>query len=452
MTLKQKQFFFLLSLIVFSFIFARSVSAATLSLVPDKKTVGIGEEINIYVKVDTEDKSINAAQGTINFPVSLLEAIKVDKTSSVFGFWIEEPAFSNENGTANFIGGASSGVSGKSLQILKLTFKARSAGSAELTLSDAAVTASDGQGTNVLSRLMGAVVSIGAAVGVGTEVVAPTSPAPAPPTPAPTPTPSPTPALALPIPPKAPATAPAQPQKVERKAVPATKLSAAPVVKVPFYPDESQWYNYTGETIALWDVPPDVIQVATQLNQNPHATPDVLEKELFNGKKFGTLKEGIWYIHVRFKNNLGWGNTAHYKLSLDTTAPLPFEAKIDSLASDNPSPQITFTSQDALSGILGAVLSVDGKEVLSVATTTIASTLPPQALGTHTLLVKVFDRAGNSAEDDLQFEILALPAPVIEFISKSVSQGEPVFVSGKSIPNAFIEARILNAGRQEIFK
>ncbi|MFH1112113.1 MAG: hypothetical protein V1712_03555 [Patescibacteria group bacterium] len=418
---------FILSLMVFCFIFARSADAATLSLVPDKKTVKIGEEISIDVKVDTEGESINAAQGAISFPASLLEAIKIERSSSVFNFWIEEPAFSNENGTANFIGGTSKGVTGKSLQILKLTLKARSAGSAEFSLSDAVVTASDGQGTNILSHVGGTVVS------VGTEVIEST--------------PS---STSLPIPPKAPTAAPIQPQKVERKAVPATKLPATPVVKVPLYQDMSQWYNYIGEAIALWEVPLDVIQVATELNQNPNAIPTTTEKELFTGKKFGNLKEGIQYIHVRFKNNIGWGDTAHYKISLDTTAPLPFEAKIDSQASDNPAPQIIFITQDALSGISYALVFIDGKEVLRTATTT--TVLPPQALGTYTLLVRVFDRAGNSVEDDLQFEILPLPTPVIEFISRSVSQGETIFASGKSISNGLIEAQVLNTARQEVFK
>ena len=431
MTLKQKQFFFILPLIVFSFIFARSADAAILFLVPDKKTVKIGEEISIDVRVDTEDESINAAQGAINFPTNLLEATKIDKTGSVFGFWIEEPAFSNENGTANFIGGTPKGVSGKSLQIFKLTFKARGAGLAELSLSDAVVTASDGQGTNILSRMEGAIVN------VGTEVIAPTPP------PTPSSTPSLTPLVAPPV-------APIQPQKVERKAVPATKLPATSVVEVPLYPDQSQWYNYTGEAIALWEVPPDVIQVATEINQNPNAIPAVPEKELFNGKNFGILEEGIWYIHIRFKNNIGWGKTAHYKISLDTTAPLPFEAKIDSPVSDNPAPQITFITQDALSGISQAALFIDGKQFLRTTTTT--TILPPQAPGTYTLLVRVFDRAGNSVEDDLQFEILPLPTPVIEFISRSVSQGETIFASGKSISNGLIEAQVLNAARQEVFK
>jgi hypothetical protein len=54
--------------------------------------------------------------------------------------------------------------------------------------------------------------------------------------------------------------------------------------------------------------------------------------------------------------------------------------------------------------------------------------------------VRVFDLAGNSVESDLAFEVLPLPTPVIEFVTRSISQDELIFASGKSIPNAYIQA------------
>ena len=92
---------------------------------------------------------------------------------------------------------------------------------------------------------------------------------------------------------------------------------------------------------------------------------------------------------------------------------------------------------------------VDGKKVGETSTTT--ALLPVHAPGIHELLVKVFDRAGSSMEDGLQFEILPLPTPAIEFISKSVSQGEVMFASGIAIPNAFVDVRATNSLQQEVF-
>ena len=422
--MSNKKVFFVLPLLVF-FFSALQADAATISLLPQARMFGIGQEFSVDIKINTEEAFINASQVTIRFPVDMLELTNVDKTGSAFGFWPNEPKISNEEGTLTFTGGTAKGIAGESLQILKMKFKAKGAGFADLNIVDAAITASDGKGTNVLSQLKGTNVTI------GTTVVAPEKSSSAP---------------------QAPVVAPPveAPKKIIREPVLAKKLPLRPELRVPLYPDETRWYNHLGETAVFWNVPEDVIEVASVIDKSPTTKPQKPEQELFTGKNFGVLKEGVWYIHVRFRNNIGWGETAHYKISIDTTAPLPFEIKTDQIASDNPTPEVRYEAHDILSGISHALLFIDGKEFLK--STTTVSTLSPQAPGKHTLLVRVFDLAGNSVESDLAFEILPLPTPTIEFISRSVSQGELIFASGKSIPNTFIDARVSNTSRQEVFK
>lgn len=412
------------------FFLAVSVNAATISLLPQARTFGIGQEFSVDIKINTENAFINASEATIRFPVDILELTTVDKTNSAFGFWPDEPKISNEDGTLRFTGGTAKGISGDSLQILKMKFKAKGAGLADLTLIDAAVTASDGKGTNVLSTLKGTTITI------GTAVVTPAPPPPA----------SQAPAIISPsvIPPIE------VPKKVIREPVIAKKLSQKPELRVPLYLDEARWYNHLGETAVFWNVPEDVIEVASVIDKSPTTKPQKPEQELFTGKNFGILKEGIWYIHVRFRNNIGWGETAHYKIAIDTTAPLPFEIKTDQVASDNPTPEVRYEAHDILSGISHALLFIDSKEFLK--STTTVSTLSPQSPGKHTLLVRVFDLASNSVESDLAFEILPLPTPIIEFVTRSVAQDELIFASGKSIPNTFIDARVSNTSQQEVFK
>ncbi len=415
---KQIAFLFFCSAILLSF--APKVLAADLFLLPETGEFKIGEEFSIDVKIDSDNVSINASQAEIRFPNSILELTKVEIQDSVFNFWVEEPTFSNDTGILTFIGGTAKGVSGASLQVLKMRFKAKGSGKGEITMSDAVVTANDGKGTNVLSLIRGG------SVAVGTEVVKPIAP----------PEPE---VVEKPI---------EQPKKIIREAVLAKNLPEAPKLRVPLYPDETKWYNKQGEVIVLWELPDDIIEVATRVSQTKDKKSGEKEEELFTGKNLGILEEGVWYVRVQFRNNVGWGELAYYKISLDNTAPLPFEINMDNLVSDNPSPNIVFETQDGFSGISHALIYIDGKD--SIRATSTSFKIPPQEPGSHNMVIRIFDMAGNSIEDDISFEILPLPTPTIDFVTKKVSQGDIIFISGSSIPNSFANIKIFRDS-QEVF-
>lgn len=416
----MKKIILILSCLFLFFISAAEVDAAALYFLPEAGSLGLSQEFSVDIKVNSEEVSINAIQAIIHFPADILELLSVDKQGSAFNFWVEEPFFSNEEGTLSFIGGTAKGVSGESLQVLKMKFKARGIGSAELAISDAVVTASDGRGTNVLSMIEGI------NIGIGTEVIKP-EPVPAPETKEPV----------------------EKPEKVEREPILAKDLPEEPKLRVPLYPDEAQWYNHLGEVIVLWETPSDVVEVETKLSQTRDKKGGDIEPELFTGKTFGFLTEGIWYVRVQFKNNVGWGPFAYYKIAVDTTAPLPFEIEIDSEVSDNPSPEIRYKTQDSLSGISHALIFIDGQKPIEFNEEIIK--LPIQPPGKHTVLVRIFDLAGNSVEDNLEFEVLPLPAPTISFITRAVSQEELIFASGKAIANGFVDVKVFNKEGQVVF-
>ncbi|MDP2598337.1 MAG: hypothetical protein Q8P49_00735 [Candidatus Liptonbacteria bacterium] len=417
----RRVYLFTLMFLAATFLLVAHARAATMYMVPDARSLSIGQEFNVDLKIDTGDAStsINSAQATIQFPVGILNAISVDKQNSVFGFWLEEPTISISDGTIRFIGGAIKGVSGNALQVVRMKFKATGAGLADLKISDAAVAAADGKGTNVLAETKGV------SVAVGTNTL---SPSPAPPA----------------------ATNIEQPQIIYRTPVKAAGLPAKPVLRVPLYPDESRWYDQIGDVIVLWDLPVDITQVAARVSHAKDGTAPTPEKALSNGKNFGVLQEDIWYVKVQFRNNIGWGEPAYYKISIDTTPPLPFDIKISNAASDDPSPKIDFETNDSLSGIANYAISVDGKELAIVTSTT--AILPAQLPGRHSLTVKATDLAGNSVEDGIGFEVLPLPTPQIEFITKSISQGEFAFASGKGTPGGSVEVIAVDAGNREVFR
>lgn len=415
-----KSFFGIISLALFAFVFLRTAEAAIMYVTPPAKSVVIGNEFFLDIKINTEESSINAAQAALRFSNNILTVKEVDKTGSTFNFWVEEPVISNENGTVSFIGGTPKGVSGDTLQILRIKFKASGSGSGNIVLSDATVTASDGKGTNVLSKLESSKVAVG---GAQEEVPS------------------------LPV-----VTVPAEkPKPVERSPVVAKKIPGSPRISVPFYPDSSRWYSHLGDVIAFWDVPDDVIAVATQLDKNPNADPKNIDTELFTGKNFGPVEEGVWYVHAQFKNNVGWGPAAHYKISIDRTAPIPFEIQFNNTVADNPTPEIIFATQDGRSGIEEVLIFTDGQKPIRLGPANISLVLPPQPPGKHRILVRASDKAGNSIEDDLEFEILPIVSPKITSINKEIFVGEgKLEITGTAIPNISVSLSLKNKAGQTI--
>lgn len=378
-------------------------SAASLSLIPQGQSFGIGQEFNVNLMLDTNDARINAAQAVINFKSNVLQFVSADRSKSVFNFWVEDPGASA--GGVSFIGGTDEAISGKSLLIFTFRLKAIGAGSTDLTISDGIVTASDGKGTNVLSTVRGTSVTVSTSV-------------------------------------SAPQISQEEPQRIVREPVAVSRLPIAPVVRVNLYPDQSKWYNYLGEVIALWDVPPDVVQVAAVIDQSPNTIPQVFDRELFNGKNFGQLKDGIWYLHVRFKNNVGNGPTAHYKLSVDTVPPVDFGITVtEGVSTDNPQPTINFKTNDALSGIDRYEIKVDDREAVMGEPSWFYYKLPLLAPGKHLVKVKALDRAGNVREKSVNLETLPIESPVITSFNKDIFIGEgDLLVRGTAKPDYIIRA------------
>ncbi len=370
-------------------LWASPALAATLSVSVDKTSVSVGDVVNATLRIDSGGVGINAAQATLRFPKDLLELTSVDRSASVFGFWLAGPTADNGAGTLTFTGGTANGVSGASLQVLTAAFKVKGTGTADLALTDGAVTASDGSGTNVLSSMVGAQV--------------------------------------ISVPKNQVVQAPAPPVQITRPAVPSATKPALPALNIPLYPDPTKWYNVSGPFLVRWTLPPDVTGVATAVTRSPTTEPGASEG-LFDNKAFAALPEGVSYVHVQFKNNVGWGPVAHQRIGVDVDPPAPFAVtEAGGTPKDQPNPTIAYASSDAISGIAGYTVRVDnGAAVPTKDTTFPLPDLPP---GTHTVLVTAMDQAGNRTESTLTFSVLPIASPVMNPIRAAVYAGE----SGPSV-------------------
>jgi hypothetical protein len=387
--------------------------AATFSITLDKSAILAGDTFSATIKIDSEDTGVNAAQGTISFNKETLQVVSIDKANSVFNFWLQEPAYDNSTGEITFIGGSTAGFIGKALQAVKITFKARGSGQSYLIFTDGAITASDGSGTNLLSGLKGTQFTVGTIAG---------APIPVQPTPPPTQT----------VP---------TPTQIKRTPTPATAVSVKPGVAVGLYPDQDKWNSASENFLATWPLPIDVTDVATAINRDPNFMPTVSEG-LFDNKYFNALDDEIWYLHVRFKNNLGWGAVAHYRIAIDTTPPVSFNIWVDeSTSTDTPDPTFHFEGSDQPSGIDHYRIKVGSED--PVQATSAILKLPTQAPGTYKVIIWAYDMAGNITEEKTDLQILPITSPVITSVNKGTYIGEgPVNVIGTTLADTTVVVSI----------
>lgn len=425
----NKKYLFILFLTFLFLGSVHSVDAATMRLLSNIHDVSTGQEFTINVVVDTEGQYINAAEAKITFRNDVLELLSVNKTISSFNFWLKEPFISNEEGFVEFIGGTPKGISGEALQILKMRFLVKGAGESHISILGAVVSASDGKGTNVLTdvenlKVVNNIESKVLGESNGIQYLVPVE----------------------------------LPKKVVREPVSIKDLPQKPNLNVSFYPDQSTWYKHLGHTAVFWDLPNDVIKIAANIDHSPNTEPQDVADNLTDGKDFEIPEDGIWYIHVQFKNNVGWGETTHYKILADSAPPLPFEIEMAFVATDNPTPRINYHSHDWLSGMAYAEIFIDDELVFvdegevkpgHLESGVNTEPLPP---GEHTATVRLFDKAGNGVEDKITFEILSIESPtIIQPISSLLDFDGDELVWGHALPNVDVKLRFTAKDGDEIF-
>ncbi len=114
----------------------------------------VGDLFSVVIYVDTGTQPINAVTGQLTFDNSKLEVVSVSSSKSILTLWPQEPGFSNGTGSITFSGGLPSpGFFGKNGTILRITFRPKNVGTANIKFSSASLLANDGQGTNVIVDL-----------------------------------------------------------------------------------------------------------------------------------------------------------------------------------------------------------------------------------------------------------------------------------------------------------
>ncbi len=133
---------------------AASQLGASLYISPLGENPRVGNNFTATIKVDSLAEPVNAVKGILTFNKDKLEIINVSKIGSILNLWVDEPSFSNIDGTLKFQGGVPNpGFIGNGGVVLHIIFKAKGDGITSLAWKEGEVLASDGKGTNILTNL-----------------------------------------------------------------------------------------------------------------------------------------------------------------------------------------------------------------------------------------------------------------------------------------------------------
>ncbi len=139
------------SLLLFALFVAVPVFAAEVFVEPDNNP-GQEDQFKIDVFLSTEEK-LNAIEGTLHFPLDLLELKSVDDGNSVINFWVEHPNVI-QNGDIRFSGITPGGYKGSRGLIFSITFKVLQEGKGVFDIRDARVLQNDGRGTEAKLQII----------------------------------------------------------------------------------------------------------------------------------------------------------------------------------------------------------------------------------------------------------------------------------------------------------
>ncbi|TAK03366.1 hypothetical protein EPO34_04885 [Patescibacteria group bacterium] len=374
---------------------AHAAQAASMYVNPPSGEIEINDPITLEVLLSSPDQAVNAVNGTIRFPTELLEVSGVSVNGSVISLWLQQPEYSNENGTIRFEGVVlNPGYQGPGARLFTVTLRGKGNGNADVAFSSGAILANDGMGTNVITGLSKGTYTVNA------------------------------PSVAPPVPE---ATTP-----VETPGAP-----GGPQVASPSHPSPTAWYPGRVATFT-WNVPPETTAVAYLLDRRPNSTPASAADGTPSSFVSGVLTDGAWYFHVRTKNQYGWGGISHFRVQVDGTSPSSFTATaLPSVSANDPLARFKLSAYDATSGISHYEIFVEGREFDRwVDPGTHQYRSPPLPPGSHTLTIRAVDLAGNSLEREAQATVTALPAPSIHSYTALIRSDEPLIVRGGAFPNA----------------
>ncbi len=377
---------FLRLLIVFFLVIGASRSPApaygaenaSLSLVPAYGAYLVGSTFEVSVLLDTHGNQINTVEVHFTYPPDILQIIKPAGGTSFIQTWFFPPAFSNQDGTLALAGGiAPGGINTSNGLITTVTFRAVAPGDAALSiLKMSKVLMHDGKGTDVLGSRGSAVFTIRVRPPEGPEVSSPTN------------------------------------------------------------PDPNRWYQ-NNAPLFTWQPTEGGGGYSFVLNENPEdiPLPEVLTTDLV--KAYADVKDGIKYFHIRVFKDGAWSGATHLPVRIDTTPPTPFTPRVEYAPQLGAPPLIFFETKDAYAGVdhyaVKVIRTDETSGIEEDVTPFFVETESPYKVpvsfpGKYTVVVRVFDKAGNARD-----AVVNIVTPTVALLSDQGVKFKNYFIPFKVV-------------------
>lgn len=126
-----------------------SVLASTVYIDTDHSEFFVGDTIMFSVRVDSENKNINAVEGDIlmDYPTDSVSLIDINTSGSKFSLWPRKPLPSANNTDVSFSGGVPGGFNSKDAVIFNIVLELQKVGHITLAPKNLSVYLNDGKGT-----------------------------------------------------------------------------------------------------------------------------------------------------------------------------------------------------------------------------------------------------------------------------------------------------------------
>ncbi len=129
----------------------KSIFADTLFISPASGEYRVGQTFSVRIMVSSQAQAINAVSAVLSYPTDKLQVTSISKIGSILNLWVEEPFFSNTQGTVSLEGVVPNpGFIGSNGPVITINFRVLNIGTAALRFSSGQLLANDGYGTNIL--------------------------------------------------------------------------------------------------------------------------------------------------------------------------------------------------------------------------------------------------------------------------------------------------------------